>query len=371
MPRIGISYDQVSAVADAMVAEGITPTIRNVRDRLGTGSCNTIHKHLTTLREACPQLVAVTTEIPASIINAFGMEIVRAKAEARAEIENRLVLIQAEASELAVAGEILESELDKHMDELSALATDRDILLEKNQGQSLEIERLSRDNERERHSADQSRIEVAQLRNKLEILEERLMSQLITIDELKAANASDLLGKISAEKDAAVLAARLKAEQEKAMTLQLEKEALTTQIATERQSSEAARMETTKVTSELTNQTAVLAQKVSDFLELSAVYEREKNARIANEKAIEVLQEQLTTERKSLESARSETARKADELVRQSVALEREVSALRELTGFYESEKSGRIAAELKISTLVSQLKEQDMTDISSPQAAS
>jgi len=371
MPRVGISSDQVAAVADAMVAEGTTPTINKVRDRLGTGSCNTIHKHLTVWREALPQFTAETIELPPSITTAVSKEIGRVRSEAKAEIEARLVIVQAEASELAAAGEILEAELDKHLDEFSALATGRDILLRKNQEQALEIERLSRDNERERHSADQARVEVAQLRNKLEILEERLTSKSATIDELTNVNISESQGKISAEKDAAVLAAKFGSEQEKAMTLQSEKEILTSQIAIERQSAEAARMETTKATSELTNQTAVLAQKVSEFLELLAACEREKNARIADEKSIKVLQEQLATERTSLELARSEAASNADEFVRQSAALEQEVSALKELSGFYESEKSGRIAAELKISTLSSQLTEQGLTVISTPQAAS
>ena len=46
MARIGITFEQVSAAADALRGEGMNPTIKAVRERLGTGSPNTIHEHL-------------------------------------------------------------------------------------------------------------------------------------------------------------------------------------------------------------------------------------------------------------------------------------------------------------------------------------
>lgn len=44
-PREGITYEQVAATADAMVGQGLNPTIRSIRDAIG-GSPNTVHKHL-------------------------------------------------------------------------------------------------------------------------------------------------------------------------------------------------------------------------------------------------------------------------------------------------------------------------------------
>jgi hypothetical protein len=42
MTRAGIQFEQVAAVADALMGEGQPPTIRAVRERLGdTGSPNT------------------------------------------------------------------------------------------------------------------------------------------------------------------------------------------------------------------------------------------------------------------------------------------------------------------------------------------
>jgi len=49
-PREGITYEQVAAVADAMVGDGLNPTIRGIRETIGgwglrrNGTKN-IHKH--------------------------------------------------------------------------------------------------------------------------------------------------------------------------------------------------------------------------------------------------------------------------------------------------------------------------------------
>lgn len=369
MPRVGVRFDEVAAVADSMKADGIIPSIKNVRERLGTGSDSTVHKHLTAWRETCPQLVAVAAEMPASIIQAFGMEILRARSEARAELENRLVLIQAEAAELAASGELLETELDKLREEFSALSSDRDILLGKNQGQAVEIEKLSGENERERHSADQSRIEVAQLRNKLELLDEKLISQSATIAELKTVNDSESQGKISAEKSAAVLAARLEAEQQKSGTLLSEKKELTVQIDSVRQSAESARLETANKTNQLDIQAAVLVQKAAEIQELSNSCETEKCGRIDAERNIAALQEQLTAESQAAELERNEKTKIIAEFDSQITELAQKSSESKKLTESLEAERSGRIAAELKIEVLTKQLEVQGKTVIPIPKS--
>lgn len=52
MGRIGyIGYSDVAAAADAMVSEGLQPTILSVRARLGAGGTDTIRKHLSAWRD--------------------------------------------------------------------------------------------------------------------------------------------------------------------------------------------------------------------------------------------------------------------------------------------------------------------------------
>ena len=121
MAREGITFEQVAAVADALAGEGQQPTIRAVREKLGdTGSPNTIHKHLTAWREARPVAAAAAPELPQALTAAIAAEIERAASRARGEIEGRLVQAQAEAAELAAAGEVLEGERDELAEQVAA-----------------------------------------------------------------------------------------------------------------------------------------------------------------------------------------------------------------------------------------------------------
>ena len=85
MARTGVTFEQVSAAADALAGEGKTPSITAVREKLGTGSPNTIHAHLKTWREARPVARAEAVELPADLRNAIAHEMQKAASAARAE----------------------------------------------------------------------------------------------------------------------------------------------------------------------------------------------------------------------------------------------------------------------------------------------
>jgi len=122
MARDGVTFEQVEAAADALAGEGLAPTIRAVRERLGdTGSPNTIQRHLARWRELRPSAPVPRPSIPEGILSAIAQEIERAAAQARAEAEARLVLAQAELAELAAVGEALEAEREA-LSTLSCLA---------------------------------------------------------------------------------------------------------------------------------------------------------------------------------------------------------------------------------------------------------
>jgi colicin import membrane protein len=67
MARTGITGDQVFAAADDLAAEGIQPTVKLVRDRIG-GSYSTITPHLATWKEERRgQAVANIPDMPESV----------------------------------------------------------------------------------------------------------------------------------------------------------------------------------------------------------------------------------------------------------------------------------------------------------------
>ena len=212
MAREGITYEQVSAVADALMAEGLRPAIRAVRERLGfTGSPNTIHKHLSAWREARPVAVAAAPELPRALTAAIAAEIARTASEARAEIEARLVQAQGEATDLAAAGEALEGERDELIEQVAALTSERDTLAGKASQQAVDLADQAQRIEREQQAAEAARVELATARLKIEAQAERLTEQGAELERLRQVLEVEGKARIGAEQQAAVLAARLEA----------------------------------------------------------------------------------------------------------------------------------------------------------------
>ena len=217
MARIGITFEQVAAAADALAGEGQQPTIRAVRERLGgTGSPNTIHKHLTAWREARPIAVAAAPELPQALAAAIAAEIERAAAAARGEIEGRLVQAQAEAVELAAAGETLETERDELATQVAALTTERDTLAGKAEQQAADLADQAQRIQREQQAAEAARVELATARLKIEAQVERQADQTVELGRLRTALDVAQLGRTAAEQQAAVLAAKLEAASDRA-----------------------------------------------------------------------------------------------------------------------------------------------------------
>lgn len=232
MARAGITYEQVAQVADAILGTGQQPSIRSIRDRLTTGSPNTIQRHLATWRDARPQAAAAAPELPTTLTAAIAAEIEKAAATARSEIEGRLVQAQGDAAELAAAGEQLEDERDDLAAQLVTVTTDRDQAIATAAERGAEIERMTAELARERHAAEQARIEVAQARNKQESTNERLLEQKAEIDRLRQTLEQMQAGKQSAEQSAAVANAKLEAMADRATRAETRTEQLENQLTT-------------------------------------------------------------------------------------------------------------------------------------------
>lgn len=293
MPRKGISFDEVSAVADCMAAANDKVTIKSVRERLGRGSNNTIHKHLSTWRDKQPQFVPMPTEIPLAILTGITQELARVRQEARAEIEERLVIAQDEAHELAAAGEASEAEIENLEEENSALTKHRDQLQDHIREKDSEIERLMREVERERYGSEQARIETAQIRNRIDIQEGKILDFSATIEQLKSENAIISQARIDAEKDAAVLSARLEMGQEATARMQGEIDLLSAQVDKERHSAESARRNLEQINDSYQMQAAALSECMASKKVISELYDLEKAARISAEKQSAVLAARL------------------------------------------------------------------------------
>ena len=323
MARAGVSYEQVAAAADSLVGAGQQPTIRSVRERLGdTGSPNTIHKHLTAWRSARPVAPAAAPELPPALTAAFAQELSRAAAAVRGEIESRLVQAQAEATELAAAGEALEAERDSLIEQVAALTRERDVQAGVTAQQAADLGEAQRRVEREQEAAENARLDAAKTRLRLEALDASVKAQEAEIgrlgDDLRKAH-QDL---IRAERDAAVTHARLEATQ--AQIGQAEDRATKAEEATaraERVATEAAHA------AEGTRAAAEKAQAEQAQALAAAAADRERAARwegqaaVAEEKAARAAH----TERLATEAAQAaDAARAAAEKALQQAQSERD-----------------------------------------------
>lgn len=170
MAKPGVEYDEVARVADAMLAKGVEPTNRLVLAEVG-GSATTVHKHLKNWRAAHPQAAQAPPELPAGLQRAIQEELRRQQAEARSEIEARLVTTQAEAEDLARAAERAESEVEQLSERVAGLTGDRDRLTGQLNEQQRETARLNEALNHERAAAESGRVEIAQARLKTEAAE--------------------------------------------------------------------------------------------------------------------------------------------------------------------------------------------------------
>lgn len=214
MGREGIGLEQVAAAADALVGEGQQPSIRAVRERLGTGSMNTIQKHLSAWRASRPS-VAPVHELPPALSAAIAAEIERAAARVRADYEARLQAAQGEAAELATAGEMIEGERDAMVEQVARLTRERDTLAGKAEQQAADLADQAQRIEREQQAAESARVDLAKALLKIEAQAERLVEQATEAERLRAALADSQRARTAAEQQAAVLAARLEASAER------------------------------------------------------------------------------------------------------------------------------------------------------------
>jgi cell division protein FtsB len=136
MARQEVTFDEVTAAAISLQNDGKRVTIEAVRDLLGTGSPNTIHKHLAEWRAShAKPAEAPKAELPESILAALGSWAQQFAEEAGAGDRETLAQSESDMQALRQAGEQLEAERDELRAQLDSVTAARD------QAQALATER--------------------------------------------------------------------------------------------------------------------------------------------------------------------------------------------------------------------------------------
>ncbi len=215
MARLGVTYQDVVSAIDVIISNSDTPTIQKIRTQLGTGSPNTIHRHLTAWRAAVPAVERKAPELPVDLQAAIVKELERQAAVARVELEKLLSQAQAEAEELSAIGEQLEEKNDELTELNQQVSDDNKRLSALADERALEVDKLDKELQQEREAAESARIQLAQSLNKVELLNDQLAisNESVLVLNGKLENASS--EKTEAEKEVAVLKAKLDAADDK------------------------------------------------------------------------------------------------------------------------------------------------------------
>src|SRR5260370_36374736 len=120
-----ITVGQVNAVAEALKAEGVKPTARAVRERLGnTGSMGTVPRLLQQWRDAQERQTATTRMLPPALQRAILEFMELELTAARATLEAELASQRQEVAELGAENERQVEALEAETRQLGALGLD-------------------------------------------------------------------------------------------------------------------------------------------------------------------------------------------------------------------------------------------------------
>ena len=203
-----ITFEQISAVADAMKTEGVKPTSRAVRERLGnTGSMGTINKLLGRWKSGQERQISAALVLPPALQRVLLEFMDNELTAARTTLEAELAEQQQEAADLATENERQVIENDAQADTIELLRAE----VSTHQGRAGQLESdlvVSRDEAaRERSGAELARTELAKAQLRLEAMP-RLEADLVAVRVVLEAERT---ARQQAKEDAAVLASKLEA----------------------------------------------------------------------------------------------------------------------------------------------------------------
>jgi chromosome segregation ATPase len=208
-----VTFEQIAAVADAMKIEGVKPTSRAVRERLGnTGSMGTINKLLGRWKSGQERQVSAALALPPALQRVLLEFMDNELTAARTTLEIELADQQQETADLATENERQVIENDTQAELIEQLRSD----VAAHQGRAGQLETdltASREEAvRERSGAELARTELAKAQLRLEAMP-RLEADLMAVREVLE---TERLARQQAEQQAAVLTAKLEATERRA-----------------------------------------------------------------------------------------------------------------------------------------------------------
>jgi chromosome segregation ATPase len=200
-----ITAEQVHAVADALKAEGVKPTARAVRERLGnTGSMGTVTRLLQQWRDGQQRQAASTLMLPPALQRAILEFMELELAAARATLEAELASQRQEAADLAAENERQVETIEAQIALIDTLGIDKAAAEGRAAQLEVDLDAAREEVSRERAAAELARTELAKAQLCLEAMP-RLERDLA---EVRTALEQERNARVAAEQSAAVFASQ-------------------------------------------------------------------------------------------------------------------------------------------------------------------
>lgn len=214
-----ITQEQVNAAADALRAAGTKPTVRAVRERLGTGSNATVMRLLENWKAGQVRVAEAPVTLPAPLQRALVDYLTQAVAEQKQELGAELAEQKQLNADLGIENERQADDNEAVRAELEAMRSERDAMTGRVVQLDADLRRVSAEAEQERVAAEGVRTELAKAQLRLEALprlEEDLAAARADLARERAGRAEDhdreRSARAAAEQAAAVAVARLEGE---------------------------------------------------------------------------------------------------------------------------------------------------------------
>lgn len=224
------TFDEVAAAASALHNEGQPVTVEAVRDAVG-GSSNTIHKHLAAWRaENLTPTDVPKAEIPGPLAAALADWAQQFAEQSGAGNRDKLAQAESDLEELARSGELLETERDELLVQLStanALAAERAEQIERLTVELRDAREVAANalvgKAKDQLAIDGKDRQLADLRSQLE----RSVAAAATDSDARLAAEMDLIGAVTARDN---YASELKALRAQLETLNADRTALRAEV---------------------------------------------------------------------------------------------------------------------------------------------
>ena len=225
------TFDDVAGAASALQNEGQPVTVEAVRDAVGGGSPNAIHKHLAAWRaQNTPPPEVPKAEIPGPLAEALADWAQQFAEQSGAGNRDKLAQAESDLEELARSGELLEAERDDLLAQLStanALAAERAEQIERLTVELRDAREVATNalvgKAKDQLAIDGKDRQLADLRSQLE----RSVASAATDSDARLAAEMDLIGAVTARDN---YASELKALRSQLETLNTDRTALRAEV---------------------------------------------------------------------------------------------------------------------------------------------